>query len=115
MELKTLSPAGRIKLAKSLKLTGKSQPTRRVWIPKPGRDEKRPLGIPTMYDSALQGVLKSALEPEWEAVFEPNSYGFRPGRCAQDAIKAIQIANKSRKPNMCLMPILPSALTVLTT
>lgn len=35
--------------------------------------------IPTMYDRALQAVVKSALEPEWEARFEPNSYGFRPG------------------------------------
>ena len=65
--IKSLSPARRIKLAQSLKLTGKSDPTRRVWIPKPGKDEKRPLGIPTMYDRALQGVLKNALEPEWEA------------------------------------------------
>ena len=93
--IKSLSPAGRIKLAKSLKLNGKSQPTRRVWIPKPGRDEKRPLGIPTMYDRALQGVLKNALEPEWEAIFEPNSYGFRPGRCPQDAISQIKNQIKS--------------------
>ncbi len=45
---KSLSPEARLKLARQLKLTGKSQPTRRVWIPKPGKDEKRPLGIPTM-------------------------------------------------------------------
>jgi len=76
--VKSLSPAARFELVKQLKLTGKSSPTRRVWIPKPGRDEKRPLGIPTMYDRALQAVIKTALEPEWEAVFEPNSYGFRP-------------------------------------
>ena len=94
--VKTLSSAGRIKLAQSLKLTGFSQPTRRVWIPKPGRDEKRPLGIPTMYDRALQGILKNALEPEWEAVFEPNSYGFRPGRCAQDAIYQIKSQIKAK-------------------
>ena len=90
MELKPYPQQDVLNLAQSLKLTGKSQPTRRVWIPKPGKDEKRPLGIPTMYDRALQGVLKNALEPEWEAVFEPNSYGFRPGRCAQDAIKQIK-------------------------
>ncbi|MCC5655423.1 reverse transcriptase/maturase family protein [Nostoc sp. XA010] len=65
-------------------------PTRRVWIPKPGRDEKRPLGIPVMYDRALQAVAKAALEPESEAVFEPNSYGFRPGRSCHDAIKQIK-------------------------
>jgi hypothetical protein len=47
-----------------------------VWIPKPGTEEKRPLGILTMYDRALQALVKLALEPEWEALFEPNSYGF---------------------------------------
>src|SRR5919202_3241670 len=88
--IKSLSPAARLKLASQLKLTGKSHPTRRVWIPKPGRDEKRPLGIPTMYDRALQAVVKAALEPEWEATFEPNSYGFRPGRSCHDAIRQIK-------------------------
>jgi RNA-directed DNA polymerase len=88
--IKSLSPAARLELAGQLKLTGKSRPTRRVWIPKPGREERRPLGIPTMYDRALQAVVKAALEPEWEAVFETNSYGFRPGRSCHDAIKYIK-------------------------
>ncbi len=65
------------------------RPVRRVWIPKPGKAEKRPLGIPVMRDRAHQCLIKLALEPEWEARFEPNSYGFRPGRCAQDAKEAI--------------------------
>ncbi len=90
--IKSLSPAARFNLAGQLKLTGKSRPTRRVWIPKPGKDEKRPLGIPTMYDRALQAVVKAALEPEWEAVFEPNSYGFRPGRSCHDAIRQIKLS-----------------------
>ncbi len=96
--VKALSPEARMELVGELKLTGKSKPTRRVWIPKPGRDEKRPLGIPTMYDRALQAVVKSALEPEWEAVFESNSYGFRPGRSGHDAIKQIKlcIQNKAK-------------------
>jgi RNA-directed DNA polymerase len=76
-------------LAGQLKLNSKAKPARRVWIPKPGRDEKRPLGIPTMYDRALQGLVKMAIEPQWEARFEPNSYGFRPGRSCHDAIEAI--------------------------
>ncbi|WP_257236948.1 reverse transcriptase N-terminal domain-containing protein [Nostoc sp. 'Peltigera malacea cyanobiont' DB3992] len=88
--IKSLPPKARFELAGQLKLTGKSKPTRRVWIPKPGREEKRPLGIPVMYDRALQAVAKAALEPEWEAVFEPNSYGFRPGRSCHDAIKQIK-------------------------
>ena len=87
--IKLLTPKQRIKLVNQLKTTGKSQPTRRVMIPKPGTNESRSLGIPTMYDRALQAVVKAALEPEWEASFEPNSYGFRPGRSCHDAIGAI--------------------------
>lgn len=86
---KELSPEARLKLVKRLKLTGKSKPTRRIWIPKPVTQEKRPLGIPTIHDRALQALVKLALEPEWEAKFEPNSYGFRPGRSTHDAIGAI--------------------------
>jgi 5-methylcytosine-specific restriction endonuclease McrA len=86
---KSLSPKQRLTLVNQLKVTGKSKPTRRVWIDKPGKAEKRPLGIPTMYDRALQSLVKLALEPEWEARFEPNSYGFRPGRSALDAVEAI--------------------------
>jgi len=87
--IKSLTPKQRINLVNNLKLTGKSQPTRRVMIPKSGTGEKRPLGIPTINDRALQALCKMALEPEWEALFEPNSYGFRPGRSCHDAIEAI--------------------------
>ena len=100
-EVKSLTPIARIKLAKQLRIKGKSKATRRVWIPKPGKDEKRPLGIPTMHDRALQGVIKNAIEPEWEAVFEPNSYGFRPGRACQDAIQQIRVSI-DRKPKYVL-------------
>ncbi|NEO95520.1 MAG: group II intron reverse transcriptase/maturase [Moorea sp. SIO3G5] len=86
---KALSSKKRLKLAENLKIYRKPQPTPRVWIDKPGRNEKRPLGIPTIYDRALQALTKLALEPEWEAKFEPNSYGFRPGRSCHDAIAAI--------------------------
>lgn len=79
----------RMELAKGLTLNGKSRPVRQVMIPKPGKKEERPLGIPTMEDRAKQALAKLALEPEWEAKFEPNSYGFRPGRSAKDAIAAI--------------------------
>ena len=51
--------------------------------------KRRPLGIPVIADRALQARAASALEPEWEARFEPRSYGFRPGRGCHDAIEAI--------------------------
>jgi RNA-directed DNA polymerase len=83
------TPEDKLRLARVLKLDGRSQPIRRVWVPKPGKTEKRPLGIPVIQDRAKQALAKLALEPEWEAVFEPNSYGFRPGRKAHDAVEAI--------------------------
>src|SRR5262249_19425621 len=82
----------RLELAKSLRLDGEAAPVRRVLIPKPGGEELRPLGIPTIRDRALQTLVRLALEPEWEARFEPNSYGFRPGRSCWDAIQAIYAA-----------------------
>ena len=85
---KSLTPKQRLELVGLLELTGKSKPTRRVWIPKPN-GEKRPLGIPCMEDRVKQGLVKLALEPQWEAKFEPNSYGFRPARSCHDAIEAI--------------------------
>ncbi|QMS90922.1 group II intron reverse transcriptase/maturase [Nostoc edaphicum CCNP1411] len=87
--VKSLTPKQRLELTDILNLGTKVSPTRRVWIPKPGTEEKRPLGIPTMKDRALQALVKLALEPEWEARFEPNSYGFRAGRSCHDAVEAI--------------------------
>ena len=91
--VKSVKPKERFLMAQRLHPTHwkriKSPPVRRVWIPKPGKDEKRPLGIPTMYERARQCLAKFALEPEWESQFEANSYGFRPARSAQDAIGAI--------------------------
>jgi len=79
----------KLTLAKNLHLNGKASLVKRVGIPKPGKIEKRPLGIPVIQDKAKQALAKLALEPEWEAKFEPNSYGFRPGRSSHDAIEAI--------------------------
>lgn len=60
---------------------------RRTWIPKPGRSEERPLGIPTIEDRVVQMACKMVLEPVFEADFGEQSYGFRPGRGAKDALR----------------------------
>src|SRR3989441_7656985 len=87
--VKSLTPPQRLKLISAMDLHEPAKPVRRIWIPKPGKLEERPLGIPVMHDRATQALVKLALEPEWEARFEPHSFGFRPGRSCQDAIEHI--------------------------
>jgi RNA-directed DNA polymerase len=67
------------------------RPVRERLIPKPGTSKKRRLGIPTVIDRVVQAALKLVLEPIFEADFHPCSYGFRPGRRAQDAIAEIHL------------------------
>ena len=62
----SLSQSERFSLITELKVVTKGKPLRRIWILKPGRDEKRPLGIPTISDRALQSLVTLALEPEWD-------------------------------------------------
>ena len=100
--VKSVPPTGRLALAEAIhpkRIAGrKPKPLRRIWIPKPGKAEQRPLGIPVVFDRACQALAKQALEPQWEALFEADSYGFRPGRSAHDAIAAIfnNIKQKSK-------------------
>ena len=64
-------------------------PARRVYIPKPGTDEQRPLSIPAVRDRIVQAAAKIVLEPVFEADFLPVSFGFRPGRSAHDALQVL--------------------------
>jgi RNA-directed DNA polymerase len=95
------TPGGRFRLADRIQRHAAlwtARPVKRVYIPKAG-GKKRPLGIPVIVDRALQARVANALEPEWEARFEPRSYGFRPGRSCQDAIGAIFQSSKGRNPH----------------
>jgi RNA-directed DNA polymerase len=65
------------------------QAVRRVWIPKPGTNQQRPLGIPTVRDRVAQAALRTVLEPIFERDFAEQSYGFRPGRGCQDALARV--------------------------
>jgi RNA-directed DNA polymerase len=78
------------KLAKSLKEGNyRPQAIKRVWIPKPGSTEKRPLGIPTVRDRVVQTALRNVLEPIFERDFAEQSYGFRPNRGCKDALRRV--------------------------
>jgi len=65
------------------------QDVKRVWIPKPGLKEQRPLGIPTVRDRVVQTALRNVIEPIFEKDFAEHSYGFRPGRGCKDALRRV--------------------------
>ena len=74
----------------------KAKPLRRVFIEKPGKKKKRPLGIPCMYDREMQALYALALDPVSETTADEKSFGFRRGRSAQDACEYIFTALSRR-------------------
>jgi RNA-directed DNA polymerase len=66
------------------------QRLRRIYIPKPGSGEKRPLSIPTVRDRVVQGAVKNVIEPIFERTFAETSYGFRPNRNAKQALRRVE-------------------------
>ena len=87
---KALTPTERENLYEQMKnynlKSVKVKPVRRTYIEKKNSKKLRPLGIPVIKCRIYQNIVKNALEPQWEAKFEPNSYGFRPKRNTHDAI-----------------------------
>jgi len=65
-------------------------PVKRVWLPKPGSHEKRPVGVPTVRDRIVQSALRHVMEPIFERKFAPQSYGFRPRRGCKDALRRVE-------------------------
>lgn len=84
-------PRGLLDLKEQLRTASyQPRPVKRVWIPKPGTNQKRPLGIPTVRDRIVQTALRLVLEPIFECRFAEHSYGFRPGRGCKDALRRVQ-------------------------
>ncbi|MDD2586853.1 MAG: group II intron reverse transcriptase/maturase [Syntrophomonadaceae bacterium] len=91
------TPASKMRAALSLTDKGyRAKPLRRVYIDKKGKKAKRPLGIPTMYDRAMQALYALALDPVSEVTADTKSFGFRKGRCCQDACEYIFTALSRR-------------------
>ncbi len=74
-----------------------AKPVKRVWIPKSGSNEKRPLGIPAVKDRIVQTALRNVVEPIFEKTFAEQSYGFRPGRGCKDALRRVDTLLKAGK------------------
>lgn len=84
-------PRGLLDLKEQLRTASyQPLPVKRVWIPKPGTNQERPLGIPAVRDRVVQTALRMVIEPIFEHRFAEHSYGFRPGRGCKDALRRVQ-------------------------
>ncbi len=84
-------PRGLLDLKEQLRMASYLPlPIKRRWIPKPGTNEERPLGIPAVRDRIVQTALRMVIEPIFEHQFAEHSYGFRPGRGCKDALRRVQ-------------------------
>ncbi len=85
-------------LSAKLKRMGyRPKPKRRTYVPKPGSDKKRPLGISCLEDKIVEEMFKRVLGPIYEAEFENCSYGYRPGRGPLDCVQALGATIQQRK------------------
>jgi RNA-directed DNA polymerase len=110
--IKSLTQPQRLKLVQELDSYGyKTQPLKKIWISKLGLSPQTPLmkkatrgeiGIATIKDRAMQTLVKSVLEPYWEALFEGTSYGFRPGKSTHDAIDRIFHLTRQQQKYVCV-------------
>ncbi|MFT6862746.1 MAG: RNA-directed DNA polymerase [Akkermansiaceae bacterium] len=88
--IKNPTDTQKLRMAIELEIHHRPSSVRRVWIPKPGKDELRPLGIPNLIDRAHQALLVMVMEPQWETHFSQRQYGFRKGRGPHDATEFIR-------------------------
>ena len=100
--VKSLTLAQMMRMASDLSIHHRPSPVKRILIPKPGKLEKRPLGIPNLIDRAQQALIVMALEPQWEARFSKRQYAYRKGRSVHDAVGFLRRHSRQSGPEWVL-------------